>query len=153
MRRAGVSKGIERKTALANDAVHLADVNYQFVSHIPGSANIPVRAIPRSNLNVPRTLPHVVHCGHTYLATLGASFFERVGYHEILVVTDGWETWITLRSSDENRVRNVWRMAPSTKKTRLSERDAALGPLGSHRKTYRLGRHVDGTPYPQYELA
>ena len=83
----------------ADELLTVADVREVaewHAGHIPGSVNVPVHAIPLTDLDVPRTLPLAVHCGHDYRATLGASLFERAGYHDILVVTDGWEAWSAL---------------------------------------------------------
>jgi hydroxyacylglutathione hydrolase len=65
-------------------------------AHIPGSVNIPAHDIPVASAELPRGTALVVHCGHDYRATLGASFFERAGYHQLVVVDDGWEGWAAL---------------------------------------------------------
>ena len=64
--------------------------------HIPGSVNIPAHDIPAANVELPRGMALAVHCGHDYRATLGASLLERAGYHQLVVVDDGWEGWAAL---------------------------------------------------------
>ncbi|MHB8452072.1 MAG: MBL fold metallo-hydrolase [Mycobacteriales bacterium] len=64
--------------------------------HVPGSVNVPAHDIPTTALDLPRTLPLAVHCGHDYRATLGASLLERAGYQDLTVLTDGWEGWAAL---------------------------------------------------------
>ncbi len=64
--------------------------------HIPGSVNIPAHDIPDSNAELPRGMALAVHCGHDYRATLGASLLERAGYHQLVVVDDGWDAWAVL---------------------------------------------------------
>ncbi|MHB2028479.1 MAG: MBL fold metallo-hydrolase [Acidimicrobiales bacterium] len=61
--------------------------------HVPGSVNIPVHEIPATTVSLPRAMALVVHCGHDFRATLGASLFERAGYRNLTVVTDGWQGW------------------------------------------------------------
>lgn len=67
-----------------------------YAGHVPGSVNIPAHDIPTSTMDLPRGCPLVVHCGHDYRATLGASLLERAGYHGLTVVEDGWEGWAAL---------------------------------------------------------
>ncbi len=64
--------------------------------HIPGSVNVPVHDIPAAPVELPRGIPLAVHCGHDYRATLGASLLERAGYHQLVVVDDGWDGWAVL---------------------------------------------------------
>jgi hydroxyacylglutathione hydrolase len=64
--------------------------------HVPGSVNIPAHDIPAVNVELPRGMVLAVYCGHDYRATLGASLLERAGYHQLVVVDDGWEGWAAL---------------------------------------------------------
>ena len=64
--------------------------------HVPGSVSLPAHDIPTATLELPHSVPLAVHCGHDYRATLGASLLERAGYHELVVVDDGWDGWVAL---------------------------------------------------------
>ncbi len=65
-------------------------------AHIPGSVNLPAHDIPAATIELPRSMPVAVHCGHDYRATLGASLLERAGYGRLVVVGDGWDGWVGL---------------------------------------------------------
>jgi len=91
---AGLAKRLDADHTLA--VVNVGEAAEWHAGHIPGSVNIPAHDIPTSTIELPHGIPLAVHCGHDYRATLGASLLERSGYHQILVVDDGWEGWTAL---------------------------------------------------------
>jgi hydroxyacylglutathione hydrolase len=83
----------------AGDLLPVVDVREAaewHAGHIPGSVNMPAHDIPTANVELPRGMALAVHCGQDYRATLGASLLERAGYHQLVVVDDGWEGWAAL---------------------------------------------------------
>lgn len=90
----GLAKRLDADEALA--VIDVREAAEWHAGHVPGSVSLPAHDIPTATLELPYSLPLAVHCGHDYRATLGASLLERAGYHELVVVDDGWDGWVAL---------------------------------------------------------
>lgn len=90
-----------RRTELGN-AAHLVLDSESNTSVVIG-VNLAVHDIPGATLELPRSVPLAVHCGHDYRATLGASLLERAGYRDLVVIDDGWAAWAALDTEGGDR--------------------------------------------------